>query len=297
MNSPGTPPGRRRLLAAVGLLLASGFGGAVFGEEPQEPIRVCADPDNLPYSNQQLEGFENKIAEVIGQGLGRPVSYYWWPHQMGLVRKTLRTNQCDVLIAIPKGYDPVLWTKPYFRSTYAMAYRKDRNLGIRSLEDPALKSLKIGVHLNTPPYDVLGNLGLAQNLATYRLYFDARDLDPAVRPQRVLEDMVSGSLDVAVTWGPLVGYFARKHPSPALELVPLEDDRSEPMSFEFSMGVRKGERELKSQLEEVLDRRQAEIRKIFEEYGVPLLPLKPAGDAAERTPPSPGSHKHESSRQ
>ena len=286
---------RRRLLVVASLFVCS-LAGAAFGD-PAEPIRVCADPDNLPYSNQELQGFENKIAEIVGQELGRSVSYYWWPHQMGLVRKTLNANQCDVLIAIPKGYDPVLWTKPYYRSTHVMAYLKDRNLGLRTLDDEALKGMKIGVHVNTPPYDVLANRGLAENFTSYRLFFDARDLDPAVRPQRVLEDVVSGALDVAVTWGPLVGYYARKHPAPALEVVPLDDDPTEPMTFEFSMGVRKGDRELKAQLEGVIERRQVEIRKVFEDYGVPLLPLKPPGEQAEQKPPSPGSHKHESSRQ
>ena len=274
------------------LLLVCGLAGAASGEQG-EPIRVCADPDNLPYSNRELQGFENKIGEVIAQELGASLDYYWWPHQRGLVRNTLQAGQCDVLIGIPNGYDPVLWTKPYYRSGYVLAHRGDRKLGLRSLDDPALKGLRIGVHVNTPPYDALANRGLAENLVSYRLFFDARVLDPSVRPQKVLEDVLSGAVDVAVAWGPLVGYFTREHPSPALEVVPLGDDASVPMSFEFSMGVKKGNRELKTRLEGALDRREADVRRILADYGVPLLPLKPPGEVVKEKRPPPGSHEHD----
>jgi len=282
-----------RLPSSSVLLLVCGLAGAASGEQG-EPIRVCADPDNLPYSNRELQGFENKIGEVVAQELGASLDYYWWPAQMGLVRNTLQKDRCDVLISIPKGYDPVLWTKPYYRSSYVLAYRKDRKLNVQSLDDPALKGLKIGVHVNTPPYDALGNRGLTENLVGYRLFFDPLDPDPSTRPQRVLEDVLSGALDVAVAWGPMVGYFARQHPSSALEMVPLGDDSSDAMTFEFSMGVKKGNRELKTRLEGALDKRQADIRRIFEDYGVPLLPLKPPVESAEEKPSPPGSHKHDS---
>jgi len=274
------------------LLLVCGLAAAASGEQG-EPIRVCADPDNLPYSNRELQGFENKIGEVIAQELGASLDYYWWPAQMGLVRNTLQRDRCDVLISIPKGYDPVLWTKPYYRSTYVLAYRNDRKLNVRSLDDPALKGLKIGVHVNTPPYDALANQGLAENLVSYRLFFDPQDPDPSRRPEKVLQDVLSGAVDVAVAWGPMVGYFARQHPSPALAMVPLGDDSSEAMSFEFSMGVKKGNRELKTRLEGALDRREADVKRILAEYGVPLLPLKPPGAPPEEKPAPPGSHRHD----
>jgi len=284
---------RRWLPASSVLLLVCGLAGAASGEQG-EPIRVCADPDNLPYSNQELQGFENKIAAVIAQELGASLDYYWWPAQMGMVRNTLQRDRCDVLISIPKGFDPVLWTKPYYRSTYLLAYRSDRKLNVRSLDDPALEGLKIGVHVNTPPYDALANRGLAEDMVGYRLFFDPHDPDLSRRPEKVLQDVLSGAIDVAVAWGPMVGYFARQHPSPALEMVPLGDDPPEAMTFEFSMGVKKGNRELKTRLEGVLDRREADIRRIFEDYGVPLLPLKPPADSAEQKPSPPGSHKHDS---
>ncbi len=285
-NGAGRPWGHASVLLSICI------AGPAFGE-PDASLRVCADPDNLPYSNQEQKGFENKIAEVIAQDLGVGLSYYWWPHQRGLVRNTLQANQCDVLVAIPKGYDPVLWTKPYYRSSHVLAHRRDRELGLRSLDDAALKKLRIGVHVNTPGHDALARHGLSENVAAYRLFFDFRDADPSVRPQRVLEDVASGALDVAVTWGPLAGYFAKAHPSPALEIVPLEDDAAEVLSYEFSMGVRKGARDLKSQLEGALERRAAEVRNILVEYGVPLLPLVPPQESREeKRPPPPESHRH-----
>ena len=288
-NAAGT---RRWLPSSSVLLLVCGLAGAASGEKG-EPIRVCADPDNLPYSNRELQGFENKIAEVIAQELGASLDYYWWPAQMGMVRNTLQRDRCDVLISIPKGFDPVLWTKPYYRSTYVLAYRSDRKLALRSLDDAALKGLRIGVHVNTPPYDALANRGLAENMVSYRLFFDPQDPDLSRRPDRVLQDVLSGAVDVAVAWGPMVGYFARQHPSPALEMVPLGDDSSEAMTFEFSMGVKKGNRELKTRLEGALDRREADIRRILADYAVPILPLKPPGESAEEKRAPPGSHKHD----
>jgi mxaJ protein len=280
---------RRWFLPSNVLLLVCGLAGAAAGDQP---IRVCADPDNLPYSSQELKGFENKIADIVAQELGGHVEYFWWPYQRGLVRHTLQVDQCDLMIAIPTGFDPVLWTKPYFRSGYVLAYRSDRKLGLRSLAEPALKTLKIGVHINTPPYDALGNRGLAENIVNYRLFFDPQDPDPSHHPEQLLQDVLSGAIDVALAWGPLVGYFAKQHPS-SLEVALLDDEASESMSFDFSMGVRKGNGELKTRLEAVLDRRGADIRKILEDYGVPLLPLKPPGESPHQAKMPTGSHHHD----
>ena len=286
--------GRRRGRASSSLvLLVCGLVASAASADQGEPIRVCADPDNLPYSNEERQGFENKIAEVIAQELGASLEYYWWPAQMGMVRNTLGRDRCDVLISIPKGFDPVLSTKPYYRSSYQLAYRSDRKLGLRTLDDPALRKLRIGVHVNTPPYDALANRGLAGNLVGYRLFFDPHDPDPSRRPDKMLQDVLSGAIDVGVAWGPMVGYFARQHPSPALEMVPLDDDSTEAMTFEFSMGVKRGNRGLKTRLEAALDKREADIRKILADYGVPTLRLKPPAEAAEEKHVPPGSHKHD----
>lgn len=269
------------LAAAVALL-----AGVAVADDAE--LKVCSDPDNLPYSNERREGFENKIAEIIARDLGLSLAHYWWPHQRGLVRNTLRAGTCDVLIDIPKGYDLVTWTKPYYRSAYVIAYRTAGGPKIASLDDPALRQVKrIGVHISTPPYEVLGERGLQDNVVTYLTIYDHRDPDVTRRPTKLLEDLIAGQVDVAIVWGPLAGYFAKraeKNGSPPLTLVPLQDDGAIPMTFEMSMGVKKGDQALKAKLEQAIDHRQAEIRQVLEDYGVPLLPLKPP-----RAAPPPGA--------
>ena len=252
---------------AVALVLAYAAAvGTVFTQSTS--LRVCGDPDNLPFSNEKLEGFENKIAAVIAAELGMTPSYAWWPHQRGLVRNTIDAGTCDVIFGVPEGLDFVLWTKPYYRSAYVIAYRKDRNPRITSLDAPGLKQLRFGVYANTPPEESLARRGLLDNVATYSLFFDPRgDRD---RPLKLLTDLVDGTLDVAIPWGPLAGYYAKKLNAP-IELVPLQDEVGVPLSFDISMGVKKGNRELKGRLEGAMDRRRAEIRAILEEYGVPLV--------------------------
>ena len=241
--------------------------GPVFTQSPS--LRVCRDPDNLPFSNEKLEGFENKIAAVIAAELGATPTYAWWPHQRGLVRNTIDAGTCDVIFGVPEGLDFVLWTKPYYRSSYVMAYRNDRGYDFRSLDAPELKQLRIAVYTNTPPEESLARRGLLDNVSTYSLFFDPRgDQD---RPGKLLDDLVEGTVDVAIPWGPLAGYTAKMLNAP-LELVPLEDEPGVPLSFDISMGVEKGNQGLKSQLEAAIDRRQAEILAILEEYGVPLIP-------------------------
>jgi mxaJ protein len=268
----------------LGVLAVVALGsGAAWGTHLKE-LRVCADPDNLPASNEKQEGFENRIAEVVARDLGVTLSYYWWPHQRGLVRNTLQADKCDVLIGIPKGYDPVMWTRPYYRSTYVLVYRGGQGLHIASLDDPALRRLRIGVHRGTPPHDVLGERGLLTNVVPYPLFLDPRDTDPDHRPAKVLQDVVAGSLDAAIVWGPWAGYFVKKQvPSSTLEVVSLQEPGPIPLSFDISMGVKKGEKELRADLEGALTRREAEILKILDDYGVPRLPVvvgAPAGQGS-----------------
>lgn len=264
------------LVLGVLAVMALGSGGA-WGAHLKE-LRVCADPDNLPFSNEKQEGFENRIAEVLARDLGVTLSYYWWPHQRGLVRNTLQADKCDVLIGIPRGYDPVMWTRPYYRSTYVLVYRSGQGLHIASLDDPVLRRLRIGVHRGTPAHDVLGERGILANVVPYPLFLDPRDADPDHRPAKVLQDVVGGSLDAAIVWGPWAGYFARKQPPPAtLEIVPLQDPGPIPLSFDISMGVKKGEKELRAELEASIARRLVEITRILDDYGVPRLPLSSGG--------------------
>ena len=261
----------RRLVILLGLLLmtiSSSLVGSVWGAETKE-LRVCGDPDNRPFSNKKREGFENKLAEVIAKEVGAELTYYWWPHQRGLIRNTLRAGQCDVLISVPQGWEPVLWTRPYYRSGYVIVYPKAKGHKITSLDDPVLKQLKIGVYVNSPPAEALAEKGIVKNMVGYNPLDYQQD-----RPGKIIEDLIAGEIDVAVVWGPVAGYYAKKLNASRLDIVPLQDgDPGNPFSFEFSMGVREGNKALKAQLEEALSKRQAEIQKILEDYGVPLLPL------------------------
>jgi mxaJ protein len=261
----------RRLVILLGLFsmtISSSLVGSAWGAETKE-LRVCGDPDNLPFSNKKREGFENKIAEVIAKEVGAELTYYWWPHQRGLIRNTLRAGQCDVLISVPQGWEPVLWTRPYYRSGYVIVYPKAKGHKITSLDDPVLKQLKIGVYVNSPPSETLAEKGIVKNMVGYNPLDYQQD-----RPGKIIEDLIAGEIDVAVVWGPVAGYYAKKLNASHLDIVPLQDgDPGNPFSFEFSMGVREGNKALKAQLEEALSKRQAEIQKILEDYGVPLMPL------------------------
>jgi mxaJ protein len=269
-------------LVVVLVMLCARAGLAHAGEPKQ--LRVCGDPNNLPFSNEKREGIENKIAVVLAKDLGMTVAYTWWPHQRGVIKRVLNTRRCDVMLGIPKGYDPVLWTKPYYRTGYVLAYRKDRGLKLRDLDDPLLKTLKVGVQVNTPPHDALGQRGIVgDNVVGYQLMFDS-NFHAEDYPGKIVEDLIAGSIDVALVWGPIAGYFVKKKSAP-LELVVLEDRSPDAMpanrfAFDISIGVRKSDKELKDKLEQALGRRHDEIKHILEDFGVPLLPAaeEKAGD-------------------
>lgn len=252
------------------LLLPSVFVGGVRGGEVKE-LRVCADPNNLPFSNEKQEGFENKIAELTAKALSADLSYYWWPHQRGLVRRTLNADLCDVLIGVPTGYERVLATKPYYRTGYVIASLKDRNFQIASLDDPILKKLRIGVHWNTPPLQALAERGIiGDNVVRYTLFYDWEHPEEFV--EKPIKDLIAREIDVAMVWGPVAGYCVKKYAGCNLQLVPIKEDNPHwPMSFPISMGVKRGNKELKAQLEEVLQKQQAEIKHILEEYGIPVF--------------------------
>ncbi len=245
------------------------FGALLGGASTQsKSLRVCGDPDNLPYSNTRLEGYENKIAAVVASELGATPTYAWWPHQRGLVRNTIDADACDVIFGIPEGLDRVLWTKPYYRSSYVLAYRKGASYRITSLDSPDIKRLRIGVYSNTPVEESLARRGLLDNVATYSLFFDPRgDRD---RPGKLLEDLIAGVIDVALPWGPLAGYYTKRLSAP-LELIPLHDEPGVPLAFNVSMGVKKGNQALKGQLEAAIDKRRSEIQTILEDFGIPLM--------------------------
>jgi mxaJ protein len=248
-------------------------------------LRVCGDPNNMPFSNEKLEGIENEIAAVVARDLGWEVEYVWWAHQRGLVKRVLNTERCDVLVGIPKGYDLVGWTKPYYRTGYVIAYRKDRIAEVRSLDDPLLKTLKVGVQVNTPPHVALGERGIVgDNVVAYQLMFDP-NAHPEDYPGKEIEDLMAGRIDVALVWGPIAGYFQKKKGAASLAVVPIEGptDGSLPFTFEISMGVRKADTALKKRLEQALERKRDDIRAILEDFGVPLLPLTAPTPAAAAT--------------
>jgi mxaJ protein len=243
---------------------------------PERVLRVCADPNNLPFTNERLEGFENRIAELIAQELGARIEYTWWAQRRGFIRSTLRAELCDVVMGIPSSFELALPTRPYYRSTYVFVTRKDRNLDIESFDDPKLRELSVGVHLvgddgaNTPPAHALSNRGIINNVRGYTLYGDYRDDSP---PARMIEAVARGEIDVAVAWGPLAGYYAPRQSVP-LAIVPVSpqiDLPFLPFVYDIAVGVRRGEDDFREEIDSVLQRRSGEIGKILDDYGVPRL--------------------------
>jgi mxaJ protein len=257
------------------------FAGGLSAQVRTNQFRVCADPHNLPYSNERLEGFENKIAELIAKELGARPTYTWWPDRRGFIRNTLRANLCDVVVGVPNGYDQVRWTRPYYRSTYAFVFARNGGFRVRSWDDPVLRNARIGVVAATPPADAMIRKGLMQNVVSYRLTIDYT----TEYPGEIVDHVAAGKIDVAVVWGPVAGYFAKKQSVP-LEVVPVPQvpGLEVPFSYEISMGVRKGDRERQAQLDEILVRMEPEIRKILDAYGVPRVegPLARKPDEVRR---------------
>lgn len=244
--------------------------------KPAREFRVCADPNNLPFSNQKGEGLENHLAQLIAGDLGATVHYTWWPQRRGFIRSTLAADSCDVVMGIPTGAERVLTTRPYYRSTYVFVSRKDRHLNIRSFDDPALKRLKIGVQLvgddynNTPPVHALSRRGIVGNLEGYSVYGDYSQANP---PARIIDAVVSGAVDIAVAWGPLAGYFAR-HAGARLDIAPVSPAIDPPglrFTFDISLGVRPADSVLKQQLESVLDRRRSGVDSLLTVFGFPVV--------------------------
>jgi len=239
---------------------------------PAKLLRICADPDDLPFSNDKREGFDNKIAALIASDLGDSLSFTWWPTRRGFVRNTLRAGECDVVIGVPKGYDLVAASDPYYRAAYYVVTRRDRHLAIRSLDDSVIRSLKIGVNMmgddyaNTPPGQALSARGLGANLVGYHTFYDNEN-----RPGDIVDAVAAGKIDAAVVWGPIAGYYAKRSAVP-LDLVALPDSDSVtgfPFAYDEVMGVRRGDREHLSQLNGVIARRKAEIAQILRDYGIP----------------------------
>ena len=243
-------------------------------ERPAGVLRVCADPNNLPFSNERGEGFENKIAELLAADLHERLEYTWWAQRRGFFRNTLRAGACDVVLGVPSSFELAATTAPYYRSTYVFVYRQGRGLSVASFDDPVLRDVKVGVQLvgddgaNTPPAHALTARGIVGNVRGYTLYGDYREPNP---PARIVEAVARGEVDVAVAWGPLAGYFARRQRVP-LAVVPVSpqfDLPFLPFVYDISMGVRRGDEELRQRLDSFLQRRRPEIERILDDYGVP----------------------------
>ena len=240
------------------------------------PLRVCADPNNMPFSDEKRHGFENKIAELVARDLGRPLTYFWSPQRRGFVRNTLSAGRCDVMMGVPARFDRVQATRPYYRSSYAFVSRRDRHLRVRSFDDARLKRLTIGIQItgddynNPPAAQALAARHLADNVRGYTVYGDYSKADPQ---REVVDAVADGRVDIAVVWGPFAGYYARHEPE-ALDVVPVSADADGPglaFAFDIAMGVRREDTALRDQLDAIIVHRRADIRRILTSYGVPLL--------------------------
>ncbi len=263
------------------LSIAACCGSALAGE-----LRVCADPNNLPFSNERGEGFENKIVELIAHELGDSVSYTWWAERRGFIRNTLNAGSCDVVPGTTNGIEMLRTTRPYYRSGFAFVTRADQP-AVSSFDDPRLRKLKIGIQLvgqdgsNPPPAEALGRRGLVDNVRGYSVYGDYRDETPA---SAVIDAVAKGDIDVAIVWGPVAGYFARREDVPLrVTLVnPQNDGPRLPMVFDINMGVRKDDPELRDEINAALAKLQPQIDAILASYSVPRADL-PVEMMHERT--------------
>jgi len=243
---------------------------------PERKLTACADPNNLPFSNRAGQGVENKLAQMIASDLHAKLDYVWWAQRRGYVRNTLNERKCDFWPGIGSNVEMVATSRPYYRSTYMFVSRESEKLGGLTLDDPRLKTLKIGVQMvgndatNTPPAHALASRGIVGNVRGYMLYGDYSKPNP---PAEIVRAVERGDVDVALVWGPLAGYFAAQSPVP-LRLEPVTPwmaDMQWPMQFDISVGVQNGNDKLLKEIDQILDRRSADIRKLLAAYHVPVV--------------------------
>jgi mxaJ protein len=257
------------------------FAGALIVATPAfgRDLRVCADPNNLPFSNEAREGFENRIVELIAQELDADVTYYWHAQRRGFLRETLKAGNCDVVPGLPSNLEGVRTTLPYYRSSYQFVVRSSDPLP-RSFNDPLLRERRVGVQLvgddgwNTPPAHALARRGITDNIRGYTLYGDYREPSP---PSRIVKAVADGEIDIAVAWGPLAGYYAprQKVPLQIAAVSPAFDGPQLPMVWDISLAVRKDDDRLRDEIDDVLRRRRDEVDRILAEFGVPRVDSSP----------------------
>ena len=250
---------KRRLVVILSLIAIRAFAA--------EPLRVCADPDNLPYSRADGSGFENRIAQLVAADLGRPLEYAWLPDVRGFVRKTLGAGSCDVIVGVPVHFERTANTRPYYRSTYVLVQRAG-DAPLRSFDDARLGSLRVGVQLigndlaASPPGELLARRGHTRNVRGFPLVGE----QPSA--QRAVDALARGEIDAALLWGPQAAYFARRAAVPLrVTTLPVPPDAH--FDFAIAMGVRRGDAALREQLDDVIERRRADIARILDEYEVP----------------------------
>lgn len=259
----------RALLAAATLMLAAHSATA-------RTLKVCADPNNMPFSNKAGEGFENKIVEMVAKDLGADIDYTWWAQRRGFVRNTLKSGDCDVWPGVAVGMDTLTTTHPYYRSSYVFVSRKADGLDITSFDDPRLRTLTVGVQMvgndamNTPPAHALARRGITQNVRGFMLYGDYREPNP---PAAIIDAVGRHEIDIAVAWGPMAGYFAG-HETPNLAISLVDGPFDGPgwqTTFDIAMGVRKGNTELADEINAALEHHLDAIREVLKHYGVPIV--------------------------
>lgn len=258
----------RLALAAAAVLAASDAAAQKPELVDRTELRVCADPHNLPYSNEKKEGFENRIATLIGEDLGLPVSYVWFPQVIGFTRNTLYARKCDLVIGTVAGDEMMDTTTPYYHSGYVLVTRTDSPIHTQSLNDPALAEARIGVVAGTPPTNLLVRHGLMPRARSYDLAVDTRNSNP---PHDMAQDIVNGGIDAGLLWGPLAGYFIAGEHMP-LRAVFIEPEPNSPrLDWRIAMGVRPGEAEWRRRINLAIQHKRPEIDRTLQEYGVPLL--------------------------
>jgi quinoprotein dehydrogenase-associated probable ABC transporter substrate-binding protein len=269
INKTGGAMEQHRKLGLACAILLSAASGAT--QALDKPLRVCADPGNMPLSNDKGEGFENKIAQLIADQLGVGLTYYYRPFiERGLTRTTLDADECDLMIDMPADAERVMTTVPLYRTSFVLVYRKDSGLDIRNLDDPALKKLRVGVYQTSAIREALAEHDVKSNTVVHYLSHDA-DLVPEDQPSWQVQQVIDGKLDVAAVWGPMAGWYQTVKQAPlVIRPTNLMDDNV-PMEFEMALAVRMRNRQLHDQIEQAMKQQADRIRAILVQYGVPLL--------------------------
>ena len=270
-----------RHIAALAALCALTLPAMAQDPAPRSALRVCQDPNNMPFSNLKGEGIENRMAELFGKALGLPVTYYSFPNRLAFIRNTLRYKlpgedfRCDIVMGVPVGFDQVSVTKPIYRSTYALVFPAGKGLdGVKSAADflalpkEQLGKLRIGIYDRSPASEWLGRHGLVDQGVPYPIM----NPDPEQYPGEIIEkDLAAGKIDVAIVWGPIAGYFAKRVKTPVLAVVPMKSEPGVRFDYQMALGVRYGEREWKQQVEQLIESQRDGIQAILKEFGVPVV--------------------------